>query len=256
MEKVPLFVLLILQFNLYFTSIQLESPALKHLEIMFRQNGNKTCCNYVQNLCFDFLDPVCDGGSLWGEGVSRSLCHTCQPVFSIWFLLLLWTLNTEHWASKCDNIRWATHKLVSFFVWDPRINWDVSVWCVRRVSQLHRWVSGQDCFGFCVLWTRSAMVKYIMENAALAGQQMWVHGWFSDEKIGQSKNWSSNTSRDGWHRDQPWTCRYWGKICRLLVCVDLLALLRFSAKTAEVALKLMHDVETNPGPNCSGVGNF
>ena len=43
---------------------------------------------------------------------------------------------------------------------------------------------------------------------------------------------------------------------RLLVSIDLLALLRFSAKTAEVALKLMHDVETNPGPNCSGVGNF
>ena len=41
-----------------------------------------------------------------------------------------------------------------------------------------------------------------------------------------------------------------------LIFLDLLALLRFSAKTAEVALKLMHDVETNPGPNCSGVGNF
>ena len=26
-----------------------------------------------------------------------------------------------------------------------------------------------------------------------------------------------------------------------------------SAKTAEVSSKLMHDVETNPGPNCSGV---
>ena len=30
----------------------------------------------------------------------------------------------------------------------------------------------------------------------------------------------------------------------------------FSARTAEVTSKLMHDVETNPGPNCSGVSNF
>ena len=29
-----------------------------------------------------------------------------------------------------------------------------------------------------------------------------------------------------------------------------------SAKTAEVSSKLMHDVETNPGPNCSGVSSF
>ena len=30
-------------------------------------------------------------------------------------------------------------------------------------------------------------------------------------------------------------------------------ILSLSAKTAEVSSKLMHDVETNPGPNCSGV---
>ena len=29
-----------------------------------------------------------------------------------------------------------------------------------------------------------------------------------------------------------------------------------SARTAEVVSKLMHDVETNPGPNCSGVSCF
>ena len=29
-----------------------------------------------------------------------------------------------------------------------------------------------------------------------------------------------------------------------------------SVKTAEVSSKLMHDVETNPGPNCSGVSSF
>ena len=32
--------------------------------------------------------------------------------------------------------------------------------------------------------------------------------------------------------------------------------LSLSAKTAEVASKLMHDVETNPGPHCSGVSSF
>ena len=33
-------------------------------------------------------------------------------------------------------------------------------------------------------------------------------------------------------------------------------ILSLSAKTAEVSSKLMHDVETNPGPNCSGVSSF
>ena len=32
--------------------------------------------------------------------------------------------------------------------------------------------------------------------------------------------------------------------------------LSLSARTAEVASKLMHDVETNPGPNCYGVSSF
>ena len=36
----------------------------------------------------------------------------------------------------------------------------------------------------------------------------------------------------------------------------LASALSLSAKTAEVASKLMHDVETNPGPNCSGVSSF
>ena len=36
----------------------------------------------------------------------------------------------------------------------------------------------------------------------------------------------------------------------------LTSTLSLSAKTAEVASKLMHDVETNPGPNCSGVSSF
>ena len=185
------------------------------------------------------------------------------PIPSIWStnrftLSFFWGfLNTEHWASKCDDISWATHKGVSFFVWDPRIIWDVSVWCVRRVSQLHRWVSGQDCFEIlCALNTECHGEMHRGKRSSGWSANVRVNGWFSDEKIGQSKHWSSNASRDGWHRDQSWACRYWGKICRLLVFVDLLALLRFSAKTAEVALKLMHDVETNPGPNCSGVGNF
>ena len=36
----------------------------------------------------------------------------------------------------------------------------------------------------------------------------------------------------------------------------LTSALSLSAKTAEVTSKLMHDVETNPGPNCSGVSSF
>ena len=36
----------------------------------------------------------------------------------------------------------------------------------------------------------------------------------------------------------------------------LASALSLSAKTAEVSSKLMHDVETNPGPNCSGVSSF
>ena len=36
----------------------------------------------------------------------------------------------------------------------------------------------------------------------------------------------------------------------------LASALSLSAKTAEVSSKLMHDVETNPGPNCSGVRSF
>ena len=38
--------------------------------------------------------------------------------------------------------------------------------------------------------------------------------------------------------------------------MTILMSLSFTAKTAEVASKLMHDVETNPGPNCSGVSSF
>ena len=39
-----------------------------------------------------------------------------------------------------------------------------------------------------------------------------------------------------------------------LTAVNLSA--NLSVKTAEVSSKLMHDVETNPGPNCSGVSSF
>ena len=39
----------------------------------------------------------------------------------------------------------------------------------------------------------------------------------------------------------------------LTATAAILTSLNLSAKTAEVSSKLMHDVETNPGPNCSGV---
>ena len=41
----------------------------------------------------------------------------------------------------------------------------------------------------------------------------------------------------------------------LMATTAILTTFSFSAKTAEVASKLMHDVETNPGP-CSGVRSF
>ena len=43
---------------------------------------------------------------------------------------------------------------------------------------------------------------------------------------------------------------------RVVFLTATAAILNLSAKTAEVSTKLMHDVETNPGPNCSGVSNF
>ena len=42
----------------------------------------------------------------------------------------------------------------------------------------------------------------------------------------------------------------------LMAATAILTLFSFSARTAEVSSKLMHDVETNPGPNCSGVSSF
>ena len=42
----------------------------------------------------------------------------------------------------------------------------------------------------------------------------------------------------------------------LMAGTAILTSLSFSARAAEVASKLMHVVETNPGPNCSGVSCF
>ena len=43
------------------------------------------------------------------------------------------------------------------------------------------------------------------------------------------------------------------RVLFLIATAAILTSLNLSAKTAEVSTKLMHDVETNPGPNCSGV---
>ena len=42
----------------------------------------------------------------------------------------------------------------------------------------------------------------------------------------------------------------------LLTGAVILTLLSLSALNAELASKLMHDVETNPGPSCYGVSCF
>ena len=42
----------------------------------------------------------------------------------------------------------------------------------------------------------------------------------------------------------------------LMTGAAILTLLSLSARIAELASNLMHDVETNPGPNCSAVSSF
>ena len=54
-------------------------------------------------------------------------------------------------------------------------------------------------------------------------------------------------------RMQQTTTRHIVFLTATALSAAILTSLNLSAKTAEVSSKLMHDVETNPGPNCSGV---
>ena len=54
-------------------------------------------------------------------------------------------------------------------------------------------------------------------------------------------------------RMQQTTTRHVVFLTATALSAAILTSLNSSAKTAEVSSKLMHDVETNPGPNCSGV---
>ena len=122
------------------------------------------------------------------------------------------------------------------------------------------------CCSLSLTWLRSSFTEvihpHVWVSSRLAAQQIWFAEFAAPTSDFRSIQLESlrETVLSIFNALKLSNCQKQQAVTRpavvIMAATAILTLFSLSARTAEVVSKLMHDVETDPGPNCSGVSCF